>query len=366
MPYGDRRGPEGMGPRTGRGFGFINPKTKETEIVENSYKDLMQGAGVQVAQLIANRKVSILLTGDCGPKAAQVLESANISIVTGVSGRVEDAAKNIIRGEIMPDEEIQKKIEKNLEKIDNRLLVFSGKGGVGKSTVSANLALALAQKGMKVGLMDVDIHGPNLAKMLGVEDKKLEVNEDGAKAVQVNENLQLISIAFLLMDPNSPVIWRGPLKMKAIQQFLGDINWGKLDWLIIDSPPGTGDEPLSIAQLIPATGAIVVTTPQEVSLMDSRKAVGFASKLNLKMFGIVENMSGLICPHCGQKIALFKEGGGERAAAELGVPFLGKIPLEPKIVDLGDNGESFLEKYPDSEASREFSRMVEKIMQAAS
>lgn len=266
----------------------------------------------------------------------------------------------------MPDEEIQKKIEKNLEKINNRLLVFSGKGGVGKSTVSANLALALAQKGMKVGLMDVDIHGPNLAKMLGVEDKKLEVTEDGAKAVQVNENLQLISIAFLLMDPNSPVIWRGPLKMKAIQQFLGDINWGKLDWLIIDSPPGTGDEPLSIAQLIPATGAIVVTTPQEVSLMDSRKAVGFALKLNLKMFGIVENMSGLICPHCGQKIALFKEGGGERAAAELGVPFLGKIPLEPKIVDLGDNGESFLEKYPDSEASREFSRMVEKIMQAAS
>ena len=154
--------------------------------------------------------------------------------------------------------------------------------------------------------------------------------------------------------------------MKAIQQFIGDINWGKLDWLIIDSPPGTGDEPLSIAQLMPATGAVVVTTPQEVSLMDSRKAVAFSKKLNLKVFGIIENMSGFACPHCGKKIELFKEGGGEKAAAELGVPFLGRIPLDPGIVDMGDRGKSFLDEAPDSETSLVFSRIVDKIIQTAS
>ncbi len=267
---------------------------------------------------------------------------------------------------MMPDDEIQKKITRSLEKINQGLLIFSGKGGVGKSTVSANLAVALSKKGKKVGLIDIDIHGPNLAKMLGVEDKKLEVTSEGAKAVQVNENLQLMSISFLLMDPDSPVIWRGPMKMKAIQQFIGDINWGKLDWLIIDSPPGTGDEPLSIAQLMPATGAVIVTTPQEVSLMDSRKAVAFSKKLNLKVFGIIENMSGFACPHCGKKIELFKEGGGEKAAAELGVPFLGRIPLDPGIVDMGDRGKSFLDEAPDSETSLVFSRIVDKIIQTVS
>jgi len=266
----------------------------------------------------------------------------------------------------MPDTEIQEKITKNLEKINNRLLVFSGKGGVGKSTVAANLALALSKKGLKVGLIDVDIHGPNLAKMLGVEDKKLEVTPDGAKAVQVNKNLQLMSISFLLSDPDAAVIWRGPMKMKAIQQFIGDINWGELDWLIVDSPPGTGDEPLSVAQLMPATGAVVVTTPQEVSLMDSRKAVAFSKKLELKIFGIIENMSGFVCPHCGEKIDLFKEGGGEKAAAELGVPFLGKIPLEPMVVDFGDSGKSFLDEAPESKVSLAFGGIVDKIIQMAS
>lgn len=192
--------------------------------------------------------------------------------------------------EQIKDEE--KKVSETLAKIKSRLLVFSGKGGVGKSTVAANLALAFAQKGLKVGLLDVDIHGPNLAKMLGVEDKRLDTSPEGIKAVEVNENLKLVSMSFLLQDPNLPVIWRGPMKMKAIQQFLGDVDWGELDWLIIDSPPGTGDEPLSVAQLIPATGAVIVTTPQEVSLMDSRKAVAFAQKLNLKIMGIIENKIG--------------------------------------------------------------------------
>ena len=155
-------------------------------------------------------------------------------------------------------------------------------------------------QGKNVGVLDIDIHGPHLAKMFGVENHKLDAGEKGIIPVPVNDHLKLISMSFLLQDPDLPVIWRGPMKMKAIQQFLGDVAWGNLDWLIIDSPPGTGDEPLSVAQLIPATGALVVTTPQEVSLMDSRKAVSFARRLELKTFGIVENMGGFNCPHCGE------------------------------------------------------------------
>ncbi len=253
------------------------------------------------------------------------------------------------------------KISKTLSKIKNRLLVFSGKGGVGKSTVAANLSLAFAMHGLNVGLLDVDIHGPHSAKMLGVEDKSVDVSPEGIKPVNVNDNLKLVSMSFLLQDPNTPVIWRGPLKMKAIQQFLGEVDWGELDWLIIDSPPGTGDEPLSVAQLIPATGAIVVTTPQEVSLMDSRKAVAFARSLNLKLLGIIENMSGMVCPHCGKEIDLFKKGGGKKVALELGIPFLGKIPIDPQIVISTDEGKPFIGAHPDSEASKAFMKIIENI-----
>jgi Mrp family chromosome partitioning ATPase len=213
-----------------------------------------------------------------------------------------------------------------------------------------------------VGALDVDIHGPNLAKMLGVDHKKLDISSQGIKPVQVNDNLKVVSMSFLLQDPDLPVIWRGPMKMKVIQQFLGDVEWGDLDWLIIDSPPGTGDEPLSVAQLIPATGAIIVTTPQEVSVLDSRKAVIFAMKLNLKILGIIENMSGLTCPHCGCGIDLFKVGGGELAAADLRVPFLGRIPIDPQIVISGDEGKPFADIRKDSEASRAFGEIVEKIL----
>jgi ATP-binding protein involved in chromosome partitioning len=193
----------------------------------------------------------------------------------------------------------------------------------------------------------------------------MDISPEGIKAVQVNKNLKLVSMSFLLQDPDLPVIWRGPMKMKVIQQFLGDVDWGDLDWLIIDSPPGTGDEPLSVAQLIPATGAIIVTTPQEVSVLDSRKAVVFAMKLNLKVLGIIENMSGLVCPHCGRRIDLFKVGGGERAAAELGVPFLGRIPIDPQIVVSGDEGKPFADIQKDSEASRAFREIVDKVLSSA-
>jgi ATP-binding protein involved in chromosome partitioning len=260
-------------------------------------------------------------------------------------------------------DEQQARLDATLSKIKNRLLVFSGKGGVGKSTVAANLGLALANKGLQVGLLDVDIHGPNLAKMLGVEGKRMEAQ--GANRilpVSVNGNLKVVSMAFLLENPDLPVIWRGPLKMSAIRQFISDVDWGELDWLIVDSPPGTGDEPLSVAQLVPATGAVVVTTPQEVSLLDSRKAVTFARRLGLEVVGVVENMSGLTCPHCGGKIDLFKEGGGERIAREMEVPFLGRVPIDPGIVQASDSGRPFLVDNPESESAKAFHTIVDKIL----
>jgi ATP-binding protein involved in chromosome partitioning len=258
----------------------------------------------------------------------------------------------------------KERLDARLSKINKRLLVFSGKGGVGKSTVSANLALALAQKGMKVGLLDVDIHGPDLALMLGVEGRRLaSVKENSIMPYPITGNLKLVSMSFLLESPDKAVIWRGPLKMTIIQQFLADVEWGKLDWLIIDSPPGTGDEPLSVAQLVPATGAIIVTTPQEVSLLDSKKAVSFARAVNLKVVGIVENMSGLVCPHCGERIDLFSRGGGEKAAKELGVPFLGRIPIDPRIVESGDSGKPFILSQPESEAAKAFDAVVDRILE---
>ncbi len=253
-----------------------------------------------------------------------------------------------------------------LARIKHRLLIFSGKGGVGKTTVAANLAVVLAEKGMNVGLLDVDIHGPNLAKMLGMEGQRMNsLGENRITPVSVNDNLKLVSMSFLLASPDLPVIWRGPLKMHAIRQFVSDVEWGDLDWLIVDSPPGTGDEPLSVAQLIPATGAIIVTTPQEVSLLDSRKAISFAKKLELNVVGIIENMSGLLCPYCKKEIDLFKKGGGERVAKEVGIPFLGRIPINPEIVESGDSGKPFVVGHPESGASKAFKQIVESILEGA-
>jgi len=224
-------------------------------------------------------------------------------------------------------------------KIKNTLLVFSGKGGVGKSTVAVNLAVILAKQGLKVGLLDADIHGPSLALMLGAQDKAVfPYGENQILPVQIVDNLSLVSIAYFLPKSDTPVIWRGPAKMKIIERFVKDVTWGNLDWLIVDSPPGTGDEPLSIAQLLPKAGAIIVTTPQDVALLDSSKAVSFAKKLKLKIYGIIENMSGLDCPHCGKTINLFKKGGGEKIAKKYKVPFLGPIPIDPRVVISGDNG----------------------------
>ncbi|HDQ98775.1 MAG TPA: ATP-binding protein [candidate division WOR-3 bacterium] len=263
------------------------------------------------------------------------------------------------------DPKEQAKIDETLGRIRNRLLVFSGKGGVGKSTVAVNVAVGLALKGRRVGMLDVDIHGPNVAKMLGAEGESLGMTPgEKIRPVEVAHGIKLVSMAYLLEGKDLPVVWRGPMKMRVIQQFLGDVDWGELDWLVIDSPPGTGDEPLTVAQLIPATAALVVTTPQEVALMDTRRAVKFAEMLKLRVLGVVENMSGLACPHCGKEIELFKSGGGGAMAREMLVPLLGRVPIDPAMVGSGDEGLPLISAHPDSPASKVLLEVVERVIEA--
>jgi len=246
--------------------------------------------------------------------------------------------------------------------VKHKLVVMSGKGGVGKSTVAVNLALSLAAEGHKVGILDLDMHGPDVPKLLGIEDAQLQTDGERIVPVRVNDKLAAVSMAFLLTDRDTPIIWRGPLKMGAIRQFLADVAWGELDYLVMDLPPGTGDEALTVAQLLPeGAWAVVVTTPQEVALLDSRKAVRFAQALKMRMAGIVENMSGLDCPHCGKPIELFKVGGGERAARELGVPFLGRIPIDPEIVTTGDAGKSYMVDSPEAPGPKAFRAVVANL-----
>ena len=259
--------------------------------------------------------------------------------------------------------EQERRLKDNLSKIKCKLLVISGKGGVGKTTVAINLAYRLAIKGDKVGILDVDIHGPNVAKMLGIEGKKLAGSESGIEPIEVLPGLKAVSLALLLENKDQPIIWRGPLKMITIKQFLSDANWGELDYLIIDSPPGTGDEPLSICQLIPyLNGVIIVTTPQDVAVLDSRKCVMFAKQLKVPVVGVIENMSGFICPHCKKEIALFGVGGGEKSARDLKVPFLGRISIEPEIVKLGDSGQPFVHFNKESLAAKNMNEIIKKIV----
>jgi ATP-binding protein involved in chromosome partitioning len=257
--------------------------------------------------------------------------------------------------------EQQANIAKNLGRIKRKLVVMSGKGGVGKTTVAVNLASAFAALGRSVGLMDVDIHGPNVPKMLHLEESKIQADDNGIIPITTENNLKVISMAFLLPDPDSPVIWRGPMKMQVINQFLGDVQWGDLDYLIVDLPPGTGDESLSIAQQIPGAEAVIVTTPQDVALLDSRKSVNFARQLNMPVLGIIENMSGLKCPHCGKDIDLFKTGGGERAAKDMNVPFLGRLPIDPEVVSTGDSGTPIVFKSEKSESAKAFFAIADNI-----
>ncbi len=256
----------------------------------------------------------------------------------------------------------QQELEKRMGRIRHKILVMSGKGGVGKSTVAANMAVSLALAGKKVGLMDIDIHGPSIPKMMRLEESAVQTKEGVLQPVEI-AGIKVMSIGFLLRGRDDAVIWRGPLKMSLIKQFLKDVEWGELDYLIIDSPPGTGDEPLSVCQLVknPA-GAVVVTTPQDVATADVRKSLNFCSQLELPVLGVVENMSGFVCPKCGEVTDIFKSGGGERMAAEMGVPFLGRIPIDPKVGEACDSGTPFVYHYNKTETAKAFERVIAPIL----
>jgi len=246
------------------------------------------------------------------------------------------------------DDKDKQKLKDRLGHIRHKIMVLSGKGGVGKSMIAVNLAVGLMLEGKRVGLLDVDIHGPSIPTMLGLERAPISGNEGELIPIEVR-GLKVISIGFFLRNQDDAVIWRGPLKMSAIRQFLTDVAWGELDFLVIDSPPGTGDEPLSVCQLIGTLdGALIVTTPQKVAAVDVRKSITFCQHLNVPVLGVVENMSGFVCPHCGQITPILRSGGGEKIARDMNVPFLGSIPMDPKIAEACDNGQAFVQHYATS------------------
>lgn len=258
-----------------------------------------------------------------------------------------------------------KNIANKLSKIKYKLFVMSGKGGVGKSSVSTNLAVALALKGYKVGLLDVDIHGPSVPHLLGLTGLLDIDQEHGIQPKRYNDNLSVLSMESLLKDPDQAVLWKGPMKTSAIRQFVSDVDWGELDFLVIDSPPGTGDEAMAVIKTVPDALSIVITTPQEISLADVRKSINFLQYVKANILGVVENMSGLICPHCAQKIDLFKTGGGEELARKYGLEFLGAIPLDPATVVAGDLGKPVVMLDFDSPAKKALLDLAQRVTIAA-
>lgn len=257
----------------------------------------------------------------------------------------------------------QAQVRHRMSQIKHKIVVLSGKGGVGKSTVAVNLAISLSLAGKRTGLLDIDIHGPSIPKILNLEGRMAQSAFDAILPIEVGENLKVMSIAFFLTNQDDAVIWRGPMKYQMIKQFLKDVEWGELDYLIIDSPPGTGDEPLSIIQLLEnADGAVVVTTPQEVALSDVRRSITFCRSLNLPVLGVLENMSGFVCPKCGERTDIFKSGGGENMALAMSVPFLGRIPIDPQIVEACDSGQPYVDRYRQSQAARAFREAVTHLV----
>jgi Mrp family chromosome partitioning ATPase len=260
--------------------------------------------------------------------------------------------------------EQEKMIEACLAKIGRKIVVMSGKGGVGKSTVAAYIALLLSTKGYKVGLLDVDLHGPSIPRLLNVQGTLDMPDQKTIRPYKSSENLGIVSMEMLIGDKDAAVIWRGPIKISAIRQFISDIEWGELDFLIVDAPPGTGDEPLTIAQTIPTAEALILTTPQEISLADVRKSINFCHQVDMKILGVVENMSGFVCPDCGKKIDIFGSGGGASMSEQMKVPFLGEIPIEPEMVKMGDAGRlPDLADKPDLEINKSYEQILKKIIE---
>ena len=317
-------------------------------------KDLAVGGG--------NVSFRLALTADAPEIAAQLKAESEAALrklpgVTSVTIAVETAAPRspvVAAGAIgRPD---------LLTGTRFTIAVASGKGGVGKSTVAANLALALVKKGYEVGLLDCDIYGPSQQMMMGISTRPF-VNDEEKILPIVKHGVRVMSIGFL-MDVDTPVIWRGPMIFKAVEQFLGDVAWGKQDFLVIDLPPGTGDAQLTLTQKVALSGAVIVTTPQDVALIDARKGLAMFQKVNVDVLGVIENMSYYECPKCGNREEIFKHGGGKRTADLLGVPFLGEIPLDPRVAAQGDAGTPIVAAEPDSVVSKAFLRLAEQVAKA--
>ncbi|HMK33456.1 MAG TPA: Mrp/NBP35 family ATP-binding protein [Desulfomonilaceae bacterium] len=279
-----------------------------------------------------------------------------------------DEQKRTLSKEELQDLREDLMLADTLTRIENTLMVLSGKGGVGKSTVAVNLAAALAASDKQVGLLDIDIHGPSVPMLLKLEGAQISgTSERGLIPIRYNDNLKVMSIEFVVRDQaKEAVIWRGPMKHRMIHQFIAEVDWGNLDFLIVDAPPGTGDEPLSICQMAPPRSqAIIVTTPQQVALKDVKKSIRFCHNLEMPVFGIVENMSSFVCPDCGATHQIFKSGGGEKLARETGFRFLGRIPLDPRLVTASDEGKPFVLEHPASAVSEAFDGIIGPILPLA-
>lgn len=265
---------------------------------------------------------------------------------------------------IFSNKDEEKRFSEAVSKIKKIIVVMSGKGGVGKSSVAVNLAYYLASQGKNVGVMDVDFHGPSIPKLLGIESRKLDSDRSGRiLPVKITDHFHAVSIGLVLDSVDNPVIWRGPMKTSAIKQFFCDVQWGELDFLIIDSPPGTGDEPLTVAQFLNGRAeALIVTTPQEVSISDVRKSLSFAENLGFRNLGIVVNMSHFVCPHCNEKSYIFNPGNIKRMAEDHHTEILGEIPIEPLVSECGDKGGFFVSFYGKTPAGLEFENIGEKII----
>lgn len=253
------------------------------------------------------------------------------------------------------------KLKQNLSGVKRAVVVLSGKGGVGKSTVAANLAAAFARAGKRVGLLDVDVHGPSAVEMFGLRDAALEATEDGTIFPVEAHGVKVMSVGLAVPDPDAAIIWRGPMKIGVIRQFLEQVAWGELDWLVVDAPPGTGDEPLTVCQTLPETmprAAVVVTTPQKVAAADVSRSLAFCDQLAFPVAGIVENMAGFVCPHCGERVDVFSSGAADALAAKYDAPVLGRIPLDPRVCASGDAGEPFAATAAETPVGKAFAEIA--------
>jgi ATP-binding protein involved in chromosome partitioning len=335
----------------------IQPENSSALLVDTNGKlrtgqeDLTNVQNVEVQTYIEHQKIEDTLERE---EAVEAILGGEVSQTT--EAQISERQRELL--------EQEQKLKTQMGKIKHKIAVISGKGGVGKSTVAVNLAVAFAMHGHanRVGILDADIHGPSVPKMMGLAGQRLQRVPKGFLPAAGTFGIKVVSMDFLLPDENSPVIWRGPLKMTAIRQFLSDITWGDLDILLIDLPPGTGDEPLSVAQLLPEMdGVVIVTIPSQVSQVVVKKSVSFARQMGMPIIGVIENMSGFVCPHCGNKVDIFESGGGLKIAQELGIPFLGSIPIDQKICEDADRGEPFIVKHSVSAASKSFMEIVKKI-----